>query len=390
MKGIYSNFNDKIKIITPDDGYHYFFGYYDMRATATVGKRGRHLCHRVKFMDRLPLPDDVCELGYLEDGKFTAFAETTAWNFQQGALLEYCGFDESTVHYNAFEGGRFTTVIHNIDTGEQRFTDRPCANVSPDFSYGLSVNFGRIYDFRPGYGYSGYADEGGDVIAPENDGVFLVDMSTGKSRLLISYKDMQGEAGFAPEEKILVNHITFAPDSKRYLMLVRNMGGGCPKWSTSLMVGDLNGGVKTVLPCTVVSHYYWESPDKIILYASVDGQRNGLYRLDANTGEAEEIKSFFFEMKSDTDIHCILSPDGKYIIGDGYTQGDGCRPLLVINQKSGESAILLRAESPKAACTDVRCDLHVRYVYGGEYVSFDTTHAGKRQVAIFPTKCIEI
>lgn len=390
MKTIFADFSDEVKIITPEDEFHYFFGYYDMNATATVGKCGRHLCHRVKFMDRLPLADDVCELGYLEEGKFIPFATTTAWNFQQGALLEYYKGEESLVHYNACIDGKFTTVTHNIDTGEKRYTDRPCANVSQDGRYGLSINFGRIFDFRPGYGYSGLADEWKDVKAPADDGVFLVDMKTGVSRLLISYKDMQRESGFSEDEKILVNHITFAPDSKRYLMLVRNMGEGCKRWSTSLMVGDIEGGVKTILPCTVVSHYYWEGSDKIIVYASPDGVKRSLYRVDAVSGVMEEFDSSFFDLKIDTDIHCILSPDRKYVIGDGYTQADGCRPLLVINRESGNSEIVMRVNSPAAQSTDVRCDLHVRYVWGGEYVSFDTTCNGKRQVAIFPTRCIEI
>ena len=389
MNGIYADFTDEIKIITPDDGYHYFFGYYDMNATATVGKCGRHLCHRVKFMDRLPLPDDVCELGYLEDGSFIKFAETNAWNFQQGALLEYYRDNESLVHYNAVLDGRFTTVTHDIDTGEKRYTDRPCANVSPDGKYGLSINFGRIYDFRPGYGYSGLEDEFKQINAPENDGVFLVNMETGRSSMLISYKDLQEESGFSRDEKILVNHITFAPNSERYLMLVRNMGENCTRWSTSLMVGDIRGGVKTVLPCTVVSHYYWESNDKIIVYTSPDRVKRSLYRVDAVNGEMEEIDSFFFGLDIDTDIHCILSPDRKYVIGDGYTH-KGCRPLLAINLESGNSEIVLRAESPKATSTDVRCDLHVRYVYGGEYISFDITCRGKREVAVLPVKCIEI
>ncbi len=59
MERIKSDFADKIEIITPDDGYHYFFAYYDMRATGN-GINQNHLCHKVRFMDRLPTKDDVC------------------------------------------------------------------------------------------------------------------------------------------------------------------------------------------------------------------------------------------------------------------------------------------------------------------------------------------
>ena len=68
MQNIISEFySDKeMKVITPNDA-HYFFAYYDMRAT---GEKGNHLTHRVQFIDRLPTADDVAEIGYLKDGKF--------------------------------------------------------------------------------------------------------------------------------------------------------------------------------------------------------------------------------------------------------------------------------------------------------------------------------
>ena len=86
MKSFVSTVIEKPTILTPDDGYHYFFGYYDLPATDLSG---RHLCHRVSFMDRLPTAEDLAEIGYLEDGRFVKIGETSAWNFQQGAMLQY-------------------------------------------------------------------------------------------------------------------------------------------------------------------------------------------------------------------------------------------------------------------------------------------------------------
>ena len=111
MSAIISEYIEKSQIITPDDEYHYFFGYYDMRAT--IGDKP-HLCHRVRFMDRLPDENDVCEVGYLVDRKFIKIGETTAWNFQQGAMLQYHPYLEDTVYYNVFEDGKFHTVTHNF------------------------------------------------------------------------------------------------------------------------------------------------------------------------------------------------------------------------------------------------------------------------------------
>ncbi len=97
-----------------------FFAYYDMRAT---GKNGKHLAHRVQFIDRLPTAYDVAEIGYLDNGEFIKIAETTAWNFQQGAMLQYHPFLENTVYYNVCKNGKFSTVTHNFETGKKSYTD---------------------------------------------------------------------------------------------------------------------------------------------------------------------------------------------------------------------------------------------------------------------------
>ena len=49
-----------------------------------------------------------------------------------------------------------------------------------------------------------------DIMLPEEDGIFLTDMETGKSRLLISYGRLAEIYGYPAEQKILVNHITAA------------------------------------------------------------------------------------------------------------------------------------------------------------------------------------
>ena len=76
-----------MRIINPDDGYHYFFGYYDLQPLDSAQRM--HLAHRVRFIDRLPEAGDIAELGAIDmdTGVFEKYAETTAWNFQQGAML---------------------------------------------------------------------------------------------------------------------------------------------------------------------------------------------------------------------------------------------------------------------------------------------------------------
>ncbi len=366
-----------VRPISPDDGYHYFFGYYDLNAYHISGKY--HLANRVEFMDRLPEKDDVCTLGRIniETREFEPFAETTAWNFQQGALLTYNVANYDEVFYNVRKGDEYVTCIHNLETGEKRYTDRACANISLDGKRGLAVNFNRIYDFRPGYGYAGVKDPWYDIPTPEDDGVFLVDMETGKSKLLVSTAEMLRQFPNPDLDgcKFVVNHITFSPSGEQYMFLLRNFGKEGRKWTTSLIIGDLQGNVRNVIPYTVISHYHWKDEVTMLVYARINGEE-GIGLLNTVTGEFRH----FDDPHTHWDLHCLYSPDRKCFIGDTYPDKESRRPLYICDPETGKSKLLLREYSAPASNTDIRCDLHNRWNPQGTKFSWDTTRNGKREI----------
>lgn len=405
MKG--TNFNadyysDKdVELITPDDGYHYFFGYYDLRATDSKGQN--HLCNRVAFMDRDNVASDEIELGILNDRKFTPFAKTTAWNFQQGALLQYSRDDDNVVYYNVRTYDDYATVTHNLKTGEKKYTDRAAASISPDGKYGLGINFARIFDYRPGYGYPGFKDKFYDVLAPKDDGVFLIDMHSGKSKQILSYEKIAKYSGFTPEDKILVNHITFNTSSDKFVMLIRRFPRpGIWPWTTSVLVSDLNGNITPVLLDSYYSHYWWANSDEIIAHMQLGG-KPGAYDKNAGVysiGVKGEVTFRKYQKDEDKltqlnvcldkkDIHCSLSPDGKYIMGDGYPRDKvDYRPIFAMNPTTGECRQLLEvySEPLENDDSDIRCDLHARFTRDNKYITFDTIHNGKREIAKIPYK----
>ena len=338
-----------------------------------------HLCNRAEFIDRLPTPKDVLELGYidLQTGDFHKFGETTLWNFQQGCMLQWYGTSGYEVCYNLRRAEGESTCIHNLRTGEKRYTDRPCACVSPNGRYGLSVNFARIYDFRSGYGYAGRKDSNSGVNRPSDDGIWLVDMLSGTSRLIISYEDCWKQFPICGMEnaKFVVNHITFNPASNRFLFLLRNFPDGDVDWYTTLITADLQGNMYPLLKNTYVSHYFWKNDRQILAHCS-PRERKGLFLLDDCSSDFVEMKSPFFE----DDIHCIYSPDGKYIIGDGYAVHDAYRPLFIYNTETEKTEYLLRAETIVPQDINIRCDLHARWNCKGDKISFDTTDCGRREI----------
>jgi len=366
-----------IKIISPDQD-QCFFGYYDLNAYDPTDRY--HLFNRTKFINRLPNEDDVLELGVidLQSGEASIFAETTAWNFQQGAMLQWLGNSVDTVLYNIRnKEGNYNAVVHNIKTGAKKVLNMPSACVSPDGRYSLSINFSRIYDFRPGYGYAGKRDENYNIGSPENDGIFLTDIKTGKSKLLISYGDILKEFKLSglENEKYVINHITFNTDSNRFLFLLRNFPTANTDWKTSLITSDLNGNMHMLMKNTYVSHYNWKNNKEIVAHCSRKDKK-GLFVIEDLTGKYSEIKSPFF----DVDIHCIYSPDRRYIIGDGYPLDSDSRPLFIYDTQTEKTELLMRVKTIKPDNNDIRCDLHARWNRKGSKISFDSTHRGKRDI----------
>src|SRR3989339_1480847 len=91
--------------LTRAPGQH-FFGYYDLQPWSGDGRQ--HLCHRVAFRDRLPTASDSAELGMVgaQDGQYIPLASTQAWNFQQGAMLQWSPTKpDQEILFNAVIGG---------------------------------------------------------------------------------------------------------------------------------------------------------------------------------------------------------------------------------------------------------------------------------------------
>lgn len=368
-----------MNIITPNDGYHYFFGYYDLQPFDTTGRY--HLCHRVGFMDRLPTPEDVAELGMIdmESGEFIKLSETTAWNFQQGALLRWYRDDDHIV-YNVYDGTAYRTEIKNIRTGETRRLPMAFADMSADGSHALCINFSRIYDFRPGYGYPHIPDPYFNDFAPADDGVFLMDMETGDCKMIISYEQIRRDLPQKPycDGKLLVNHITFNPSGDRFLFLLRNFPAPGQKWKTMLVTSDLEGNLFALTEYCVNSHYHWKNDKEVLIVTSVktDTDDYALYLLEDLTGKATRLP----EPNPTDDVHCIYSPDRKYILGDAYPSKENIRTIWLIDTVTNKIYRAVDSYSVPTDNTDLRCDLHARWSPDGKTATYDSTHTGNRIV----------
>ncbi|MBI2302154.1 MAG: PD40 domain-containing protein [Armatimonadetes bacterium] len=386
--------------LTPPRG-HFFSGYYDVPACDAAG---RHLCHEVGFRDRFPTPDDVARIGWVplpaasEDDlpPPEPFAETLAWNFQQSSMLQWLASEPDTCLYNVFEDGRFGACLHQVGTGARRILPLPVANVSRDGSRALCVNMPRVYDFRPGYGYEEIADPYRDVAAPAEDGVFVMDVPGGAYSQVLDYASLADvlarERELTEPRKLVVNHITWNPGGTRFMFLLRTFVTEPQQpWLTFLLTARPDGGDLRLHPVwDMASHYHWRDDDSLLVWMNTGPEKKGaLVVLSDGTGTLTPEDPDFFQR----DGHCSYSPDGRWILYDGYPDGstpDHLRWLSVysLDRRKGYTLGRFRSE-PTARKTpegrdrsmvDLRCDLHPRWMPDGKSITFDSIHEGYRGI----------
>ena len=360
----------------------FFFGYYDLQPWNKAERL--HLVHKTDFADRLQVKGDRCEIGILENGEYRRLTETLAWNFQQGAMLQWNPLCESEIIYNDVFEGDYRAVVMDIESGKRRYLSKPVANVSKDGKYGLSINFSRMYDFRPGYGYACFEDRFKSVNHPTDDGVFLVDMVTGNSELVISLDEIWHLTGkyFDADRKLVINHITFSPDASKFMLLCRNFPEVGKPHRTCVIVCGRNGE-NPVLMCDYCyfSHYWWQDNDRIIAFSDGDGTSVGgkitNYIYDLSRGDGVIMSTAYF---SDEDNHMSLDASGRYMLNDTYPDKNRIQSLCVYDTQKDENIFLGGFYSPEVPIIDIRCDLHPRWSRDGRKITFDSTHEGFRAV----------
>ena len=150
----------------------HWFGYYDKQQFDATGRY--MLGMEVGFQGRTPEPGDVIHLGYIDleqHDRWTPFAESRAWNWQQGCMLQWLPGSKAEVIYNEREGDRYVAVVQDGFTGQKRKLPKPIYAVTPDGRYAIGTNFSRITETRPGYGYAGVPDPYVEYMHPAEDGL---------------------------------------------------------------------------------------------------------------------------------------------------------------------------------------------------------------------------
>lgn len=363
---------------------HVFFGYYD--CTPFDADERYLLALHAPISNRMPCPKDkvsVVTYDLKSSGHdFVSLGESDTWCWQQGCRLRWFpSAGNKCVIYNRMVEDQYGCVVQELESRiVKREIGLPIYDISPDGKWGLSLNFSRLHRLRPGYGYVNLPDETADSSAPENDGVWRVDMDTGAGELLFSVADVANFQfkGAMPDAQHYFNHLSIAPDGKRFMFF--HLWDNGKRRYNRMLTCNIDGSDMYVLNDEgITSHYTWK--DSQTLLACIARLPDGLRYIEF--GDRSSEKKAIGAGVLNRDGHPSYSRDGGWILNDTYP--DKYREQCLYLYHVTENVILEKARfySPMSFWKDLRCDLHPRWSPSGRHLCADVPlRSGYRGMAL--------
>lgn len=356
---------------------HHWFGYYD-KLQFDPSQRFV-LGMEVDFEHRSPRADDVIKIGMvdLEDNdRWIELGESSAWCWQQGCMLQWLPGSTNKVLWNDRAKDRFVCRLFDIETREQNEIPHPIYSVSPDGKSAVTPDFRRIQDVRPGYGYPGFPDPYGGDLAPEESGVFHIDLTTGESTLALSLAKI-AQLGTIPNPQVGIkhyfNHLLYSPDGSRFIALHRWRYKDGSRLTRMITARPDGSDIRIVVPNGYTSHFIWRDSNHILAqsrqFNGIDGWANFLFE-DIEGGGAVEAVGYGL---LDGSGHASYLPGNEWILSDTYPQGkERLQTPHLFHVGSSRRIDLEKFPSPKAYTGEWRVDTHPRYSPDGRLVCIDS------------------
>jgi hypothetical protein len=403
----YTGFDPQVPVrcVTPDwpGAIHRF---YD---SSPFSPSGRCLAvTQLPFEDRLPTPGEVARIVVidLQTGESRPVAETRGWDSQLGAHLQW-GADDRTLLFNDVEVATWTPYGVRLDptSGRRERLEGTVYAVSPDGRWSASPCLRRTLRTQRGYGVvvpAGNVPANRD--APADDGIYLTDLTTGGTRLLVSIAAIFAQAFPAAARDRYAGgdfygfHVKWNPQGTRLLFVLRWLPRTWLPWRRKKSHRRLN--VVTLAadgsePRIAVADSAWRKggnhpnwcPDgeHIVMNLNTDGEglRFARVRYDGHgcTALSRTIRG---------SGHPTMHPDGRHILTDAYPHedvafGDGTTPLRWIDLAAGtEQALLrIRTRSPyEADAPALRVDPHPAWDRPFQRIAFNACPDGRRMVYV--------
>lgn len=363
----------------------FFFGFHDISPFSR--QSDKLLANKLTIDMTAPKKNDSLTIGYflMDGGKFGDYiplGESLAWNYHKGCRLQW--LSDNQIIYNTAINDKLVSKIINVKSNNERIIDFPIDSVSKDGKWASSFSYERLDRLMPGYGYP-YQDNGFlDQNAPENSGIFIVNLQTNENRLLVSLSALATDLKDNPdalESRHYVTHSMFSHDGRYLAFLHRWTKDDIRDRTTRLVIHDLEDDRHFIVPTNgMVSHYVWNKGNQILAYCSIENTDSHFL---INIPEVSISKNVAFSQLN-SDGHQSFISNSKFVV-DTYPDRFRMAKIYSVDIESGTVDLILSVYSPQQYQTKdfknhIACDLHPRVSPDGKYVSFDSVRSGKRSI----------
>jgi len=353
-----------------------FFGYYNI---SPWNEKGDILFCETDANEVRPNTELEIKLFNQSDKKVYLLSESLSWNWQQGCMLQWLGNNSNEIIFNIYskEDDKYFSKIIDINIGKKTRLCMPIYSVSPNGKFALTLNFSRLAELRPDYGY--FNKKRANHPDYDHDGIWKIDFDKNDCELILSlnniinfqYSDTMADV----EHK--VNHIDISPDNRRFMFLHRwiNNKGRFMR----LLTADIDGkNLYNLAGNEMVSHSIWKSNNEILSFCRIKGIGDKYILFIDKTKEFIIFGSKYFH----EDGHPSFSPDKQWMLTDTYPDLSRMSFLLLYNESKDIFIKLGRFYQPIKFNGEIRCDLHPKWSRDGKFISFDSCHNGKRCIYI--------
>ncbi|MCR0206946.1 hypothetical protein MKC66_19735 [[Clostridium] innocuum] len=360
------------------DETEYLFGYYDK--TPWNYDETFMIYLKVEDADKetAPFKEANIVLMNLKTKHEKILATTSAWNVQQGCMLQWLGPDfDSKIIYNDFFNDRYVSIILDIHTLEKKVINSPVYSVSLNGDIALTLNFPRLHRLRPGYGYSNGIGQYQDT--QNGFCIWKIDIKKNETIGILKYEDL---IQFDPKESMInadhkVNHIMINPSGNRFMFLHRWIKNGIKR--TRLLTCNIDGtDLFNLLDEDMVSHCTWKDDNTIFCWAHTYEYGNSYYYLIDKTDKINVLKNDNLI----SDGHPSFTKDGNYFVTDTYPDFHRKQHIFIYSIKNSKAIEVAAVYSNIKYLNDCRCDLHPRWSPSGDKICFDGALDKNRQVYV--------
>ena len=353
---------------------NHLFGYIGHVGTIPWNASGRYIVAlRTEFVDRMPGPDDPAEIILLDaedDYAVRAVDTSRGWNVQQGTMLYWNPADpENQFFFNDRDPktGKVFCVLYDISEGrrvrEYRFEDTPVGNggIAFDGKHFAAINYARMARLRRVTGYPGAWDWTEGVSAPDDDGIFLVDVETGEKRLLVSFRQLaealRRERPEIDSMPLFINHTLWSRTGDRLFFFARANFGKPGRLNASFTIAR-DGSDLRRQQTHIGGHPEWDAGSRMI--GSI-AKRQAVFDVDSQK-LVELIGDR--ELFPDPEGDIALSPDLEWL-ANGY-KDDGKVYYVVHNRRTGTTFRSPGYDLFGRVSGDLRCDPAPRWNRAGD------------------------